>query len=399
MLTTFYPPYSFGGDAMHVYRLSNLLARRGHRVTVVHAIDAYRALTGTEPQGSFLHEPDVTVIPVRSRLGRAAPVLTYLSGRPMLTGRSIQEVLRQKRFDVIHFHNVSLLGGPGILSYGDAPKLYTMHEHWLVCPMHVLWKNNRELCVDPHCLRCTLAFHRPPQLWRYTNLLDTQLEHVDAFLAPSRFVAQAHHDRGFTRPIRHLPHFLPSTAAATTGSAPVHDRPYFLFAGRLEKLKGVDVLIDRFRSYLDADLLIAGEGNHGGALRRSAAGMDNVRFLGHLHPSDLPPLYREATALVVPSVGYEVFPIVILEAFAQRTPVIVNDVGPLPEIVRESGGGRVYRTADDLLAALEELQQHPQRRRELGEAGHRAWLRLWSEEPHLSGYFEAIEAAQAHFGR
>jgi len=399
MVTTFYPPYFFGGDAMHVYRLSNLLARRGHDVTVVHAIDAYRVLAGSEPGGRFPNEPGVTVVPVRGRLGQAAPVLTYLTGRPLLSRRSIQAVLERERFDVIHFHNVSLIGGPGVLSYGRAPKLYTMHEHWLVCPMHVLFKNNRELCFDPHCLRCSLAFHRPPQLWRYSNLLSKQLEHIDVFLAPSRFAAQAHRERGFTRPVRHLPYFLPASAAATNGDAAPQERPYFLFVGRLEKLKGVEPLIDRFRDYPDAELLIAGEGNAEDALRGSAADMDNVRFLGRLDPSDLLPLYRRATALVVPSLAYEVFPIVILEAFAQRTPVIVNDVGPLPEIVRESGGGRVYGTPEELRAAMEELQRDPHRRRELGEAGHQAWLRLWSEEPHLSGYFDAIEAAQARSRR
>src|SRR5205823_1910946 len=67
---------------------------------------------------------------------------------------------------------------------------------------------NREPCVDPHCLRCTLAFKRPPQLWRYTRLLERELPHVDLFLSPSRFTKRAHEERGFTRPIRHLPYFL-----------------------------------------------------------------------------------------------------------------------------------------------------------------------------------------------
>jgi hypothetical protein len=40
-------------------------------------------------------------------------------------------------FDVIHYHNISLVGGPTILAYGQGIKLYTMHEYWLVCPTHV----------------------------------------------------------------------------------------------------------------------------------------------------------------------------------------------------------------------------------------------------------------------
>ena len=50
MLTTFYPPYAFGGDGIAVQRLARALARAGHAVTVVHDVDAYRALEGgTEP--------------------------------------------------------------------------------------------------------------------------------------------------------------------------------------------------------------------------------------------------------------------------------------------------------------------------------------------------------------
>ena len=42
MITTFYPPYNFGGDGVFVQRLSNELARRGHLVEVIHCTDAYR---------------------------------------------------------------------------------------------------------------------------------------------------------------------------------------------------------------------------------------------------------------------------------------------------------------------------------------------------------------------
>src|SRR5512140_1594429 len=61
MITTFYPPYHFGGEAMYLYRLTNALARRGHKVTVVHCVDSYRLLTSAGPRGSFPHHDNVTV--------------------------------------------------------------------------------------------------------------------------------------------------------------------------------------------------------------------------------------------------------------------------------------------------------------------------------------------------
>ena len=393
MVTTFYPPYHFGGDAMYVYRLSNELARRGHRVTVVHSVDAYRVLRRDEPEGDFPNEPGVTVRPLRSRAGPLAPLATYLSGRPALQAGAIDDVLGSERFDVVHFHNVSLIGGPGVLSFGSGVKLYTMHEHWLVCPMHVLWRYNREPCDEPDWLRCTLAFRRPPQLWRYTNLLEREVGNVDLFLSPSRFTLEMHRRRGFTRPAVELPYFLPTTDAAAAQPAKPPERPFFLFVGRLERLKGVQTLIERFREYREADLLVAGDGEYGPELRRQAEGLDHVRFLGRVHPDELRSLYAGAVALLVPSVGYEVFGIVTLEAFAQRTPVIVRDRGALPEPVVESGGGLIFRTDDELVEAMERLRLDPDLRRELGERGRAGWLQHWSEEPHLRRYFAAIDDA------
>ncbi len=393
MVTTFYPPFHFGGDAMYVYRLTNALARRGHRVTVVHSEDAYRALGGTEPAGSFPHEPGVTLRPLRTAFPAGAATAAYATGRPMFYSGQLDEVFREQRFDVVHFHNVSLAGGPAVLRYGDGVKLYTTNEHWLVCPMHVLFRDNREPCVEPHCLRCTLAFRRPPQLWRYTGLLQRELAHVDLFLSPSRFTKQAHEERGFPGRIRHLPYFLPVDDAPPAEPA-ARDRPYFLFVGRLERLKGVQVLLEAFRTYRAADLLIVGDGNQRAELERQAAGLDHVRFLGRAHPSELPPLYAGAVALLVPSIGYEVFGIVILEGFAQRTPAIVNDLGALPEVVQEAGGGLVYRTPAELLESMEALRTDPQRRKDLGDAGHSALGRLWSEPAHVESYFTLIEEAR-----
>jgi glycosyltransferase involved in cell wall biosynthesis len=390
MVTTFYPPYHFGGDAMHAYRLTNALARRGHRVTVVHSADAYRAVGGGAPEGAFPHQAGVEVRPLETRFPAGAALATYLTGRPAFYGPALAALFRGERFDVVHFHNISLAGGPGVLRHGDGIKLYTTSEHWLVCPMHVLWRYNREPCDEPHCLRCTLAFRRPPQLWRYTGLLERELLQVNLFLSPSRFTLRAHRERGFTRPIRHLPYFLPADDAPPAQPDRTA-RPYFLFVGRLERLKGAQVLIEAFRAYREAELVIVGEGAYGAELRRRARDLPHVRFLGRVHPSELPALYAGAVALLVPSVGYEVFGIVILEAFAQHTPAIVHDLGALPEVIEESGGGFSYRTTAELVDAMEDVRRDAELRRALGERGHDAWRRLWTEERHLDGYFAAID--------
>ncbi len=399
MVTTFYPPYHFGGEAMYLYRLSNALAERGHEVTVVHCVDSFRLLTRATPRGEFPQHENVTVHALKSRLGFVSPLVTYLSGRPGLKAPELERIFAAQQFDVVHFHLVTLFG-PGIVHYGgDALRLYTMHDHWLVCPMYDLWKNNRELCERPSCFKCQLAFRRPPQLWRHTKLLERTLPEIDLFLAPSQSTIEQHHRRGFPYPIRHLPYFLPldddpEASAVETPASTREQRPYFLFVGRLVKLKGAQTLIDAFRRYDAADLLIAGDGIYEDELRSLAEGLEHVRFLGRVHPDDLRALYAGALAVLAPSLVYETFGLIALEAFGRRTPVIARDRGAVGELVRESGGGLVYRTEEELVEAMERLRTDDGLRAELARRGRAAAAERWSEEPHLASYLAAIEEAR-----
>ena len=76
MLTTFYAPYSYGGDAMGVERLVTALAKRGHHLTVVHAIDAFGSLPkSTRPD--VKPADNINVIGLKSRFGIASNLLAH----------------------------------------------------------------------------------------------------------------------------------------------------------------------------------------------------------------------------------------------------------------------------------------------------------------------------------
>jgi len=402
-ISTFYPPYSFGGDAVYIYHLANSLAAQGHEVDIIHCADSYRMLAGPPTAAPLPHHPAVTVHTLHSPFGPLSPFLSQQTGRPWLKANKIRSILKGRKFDVVHFHNISLFG-PKVLGmeadYGRHIRLYTTHEHWLICPMHVLWKDNERLCDRPQCMRCTLRFHRPPQWWRHTNLLERAADHVDLFLSPSRFTIDMHHQRGFRKPFAQLSLFTPAPVPETgAGSEDVRRRPYFLFVGRLERIKGLQNIIPIFRKYRQADLLIAGKGSHEVELQRLAHGMDNVTFLGWLSSDRLAALYRGAIALIVPSICYEVSPLVLFEAFSHRTPAIVNDLGTLPEIVEECRGGLVCGKQEEFLFALEQLHTNEELRKQLGDNAHRTWESEWSEQAHLRRYFNVLnDTAQRKYG-
>jgi glycosyltransferase involved in cell wall biosynthesis len=394
-LSGFYPPYSFGGDAIYLYRLADSLARRGHEVDVIHCVDSYRILARRKALPPFLpNHPNVTVHRLRSPWGLLSPIVAQQTGRTWPKTNAILEILLSKKFDVIHYHNISMLG-PAVLrlqpDYRDFIKLYTTHEHWLVCPMHVLWKNNQRPCESPECFRCTLRFNRPPQWWRYTNLLKDCVAAIDTFVSPSVFTRDMHHQRGFIPPMAVIPNFVSEIASASESEPSPHARPYFLFVGRLEKIKGVENLLHAFDSYPQADLLIAGTGTIEKLLREQARNMSNVRFLGQLPGPQLHTLYRHALALLLPSAGYEVFPLVALEAFQHGTPVIAHALGGLIEILEQSRAGCLYQDPAELLSALARLQSDPASRREMGERGYAVYQVKWTESAHLANYFLVLE--------
>lgn len=398
MITTFYPPYNFGGDGIFIHRLVNALAADGHLVHVVHDGDAYRLLAPDWPKSSVQNHPNVTVHTLRR--GGYPPLELLIShqiGWPMGTHRRIKAILEENDFDVVHFHNVSLMGGPQVLRYGKGIKLCTMHDYWFVCPMHVLWRFDREACTKRTCLSCTIAGHRPPQLWRYTGSIGRAVRHVDAFIAPSDFSCQMLARNGFPAPVREIPYFLPAIENQE-GLAPsdglIHPRSYFLFVGRLEKIKGVQVLLDVFRHYKAADLLIAGTGVYEETLREMARGLSQVQFLGRLEYGRLKEYYKKAVAVLVPSLCFETFGFIVLEAFSMRVPVIVNEMGAPPGIVRSAGGGFVYRTTQELLEAMEKLRNQPELARQLGERGHQYYVQNYTEVEHLKKYYDLIEEIQ-----
>ena len=397
MISTFYPPYNFGGDGMHIYRLTNELAKRGHLIDVFHSEDAFLFLNKKPPNGEFPNHPNVNVHGLKSRAGFLSPLLTQQTSVPVLKDE-LKKALEENEYDVIHYNNMSLMGITA-LSYGssDAVKLYTTHEHWLICPMHVLWKFNREVCSKQSCLRCQLKGKRPPQLWRYTGLMKKMLKNIDCFLSPSRFTLHKHLDAGLDIPIIQMPYFLPTPPeeAENTETEEKSDRPYFLFVGRLEEIKGVQNIIPVFKEKSEYDLLIAGDGDYKKTLEEQAAKSSNIKFLGRVDQKRLGSLYKSAVAVIVPSICYETFGIIIIEAFSRKTPVIVNNLGALPEVVEDSGGGFIYENQTGLIEAMDKFAGNPELRKELGEKGYAAFLKYWNEEAHLERYLNAIETLRA----
>jgi glycosyltransferase involved in cell wall biosynthesis len=398
MVSTFYPPHTFGGDGIAVQRWARALARRGHAVTVVYDIEAYRTLQrGEVPNASTGPDQDgVTIVALESPWGSVGTLLTHQLGRPVVHRRRLREILAPGQFDAVVFHNPSLMGAPEILRWKTgAVMAYMAHEHWLVCPTHLLYRDGAP-CVERICLRCTIRHRRPPQLWRSTAMLPNALEQLDLLITLSEFSRAKHQELGITRPIEVIPNFVPTPASdAPLPHTPPHPSPYFLYVGRLEEPKGLDDVLPLFAGREGPALLIAGEGSHGAALRAQAGASPRVRFLGRVEPVELDALYRHAIALLMPSKGYESFPLVLLEALSVGTPFLARNVGPASEIVATTAAGILFDGPADLAPLLHQMAHDADFRDALAARALPAVARHYAEDVVVPQLVALLESAVA----
>ncbi|MBK6494944.1 MAG: glycosyltransferase family 4 protein [Gemmatimonadetes bacterium] len=401
MVCTFYPPYSFGGDAISIREWSQALVRRGHHVTVVHAAEAFTALhpDPLPPQSSTPDDAGIEVIALQSRWPTLSAALVQQVGAPVLHRRQLRHLLQHGGFDVVVYHNPSLIGGPGMLAWPTtATTVYVAREHWLVCATHVLLRNKREPCTTRSCLRCSLVYRRPPQLWRYTGAMARGLAKMDLVIALSEFSRDKHREGGVTRPMTVLPNFVPDQPAPVDPLAephgPARRRPYFLFVGRLERIKGLDDVIPLFHALPDVDLLIVGEGSDGDRLREVGRDAPNVHFLGRIAHERVASYYRDAIATVVPSLGFEAFARVLIESMQAGVPFVARRIGPAVEVAAVSGAGELFATPEELLLILRRLVEDRGYRDRLALRALPAVATHWSETVVVEQFLAMVRAAR-----
>jgi len=389
MVTTFYPPYHFGGDATYIRALSKGLANRGHEIEVIHCEDAFRIVNKGGKEGEKIKDKGIQTHRLKSLFGFLSPIYTQQTGRPGFKLKAIRKIL-DKNFDVVNFHNISLIGGPALLKLSNAPvTLYTLHEHWLLCPTHIFWKNNIRACDKKDCFSCAIRSGKPPQLWRYGKLIENSLKYVDALISPSQFTATKHASAGIKIPIHILKLFSAVTSDPNEKYCPP-SRPRFLFAGRVTASKGIIPMLELFSKRKEYDLIVAGDGDLLQHVKKQYASFNNISFLGVLSQENLRNYYQEATALIFPSLAPEVFGLAIVEAFACGTPAIVHKSGGVVELIATTGGGITYDTELELINAMEKLARSESLRQELGEKAREGFEKYYREETHLDNYLSLI---------
>jgi glycosyltransferase involved in cell wall biosynthesis len=308
--------------------------------------------------------------------------------------------------DLCHAHNVYHHLSPSILGLvhrRGIPLVMTLHDLKIACPAYSMLTHDGicERCTDGRlyqvvqhrCMKGSLALSALVMLESYVHrLLGSYLGNVDKFLVPSRFYLRKLREWGFPADrFEYVPNFV-ATESFTPNFEP---GARFVFFGRLSPEKGIATLL-RAAAVAGVGLDIIGTGPAEAELRTLAAGQD-VRFLGFLTGATLNAAVATARAVVAPSEWYENAPLAVLEAAALGKPLIVANIGGLPELIVEGESGWSFesRSVAALAACLRRVADLKDS--EVAAAGMAARRRM-QEEFSPQRYLEGIRAVYGRLG-
>jgi glycosyltransferase involved in cell wall biosynthesis len=363
-----------GGEERSVAEQAALLRDRGHRVEVLER--SSEALSGADG---------------RVRAGRA-----LLRGGE--SERDVAALVRRLGVEVVHAHNLHPLFGPRALEAARAAGARTvlqLHNFRLVCAIGVAYRDG---AVCHRCsgrntwpgvrLRCRGGFTESVV---YGAALARQQPRILA--ATDRFVTLSEATRtqlgALGLPLERAEVISnPLAERAFHDASEAHHGRYALCVGRLVPEKGFDIAVKAARS-AGVPLKIVGRGPDEARLRQLSSDAD-VELLGELELAELEHLRRGAAVQLAPSRCEEQSPYAVLEAMAAGVPVLVSELGGLPELAGAEAS-LPPRDATAWTQSLAALWSDPEDRRRRGDAARtRAWARAAPERVHaaLMGVYE-----------
>ena len=205
------------------------------------------------------------------------------------------------------------------------------------------------------------------------------LDNVTEFVVLSEFQKQRFEIAGIPeRKISVLPNYAPIPRTDNDKNLYLGDK--IVFAGRLSPEKGVLTFLEAAKRLPQYKFVIAGDA--GDVRIKPKQILSNVQFLGHVSHSTLMKIYEQARIVIVPSLCFEGFPNVLVEAMGMSKSVICSNIGGLPEIVDDEVTGLLFEpgNAEDLAQRIRYLWDRPDVCRQMGAAGREKALQEYSPE-------------------
>ncbi len=324
----------FGGVETYIYKLAHLLKEKGHKVE----------LFGSNRKEDF-----------SSLFSRWFSLKYYCQAK---------KIIKEFRPDVVHIHNCSRIISPSPIlaaKHLKVPIIMTIHDFHLMCPRLWLNKKNGNVCKNGfgnHCLWSNCRSNKEgylyfPYFWlKFLKILlhrKLVINNVNFFTAPSKSLVNYAKKNMHINRILLIPTFIPENNLKNKQQI-VTNFNNLLFVGRLSREKGVDILIKAISMVIrvkpNIKLKVIGEGSDKQRLLKLTHDLmlnKYVDFTGHIDNKIIHKYFKKSAILILPSLLYEHYPLVIFESQSYGVPVLGSDTGEIPELIKNGFNGIIFK--------------------------------------------------------
>jgi len=307
----------------------------------------------------------------------------------------VEQLIHKYKPDIAHFHNTFPQLSPSVYkacSDNGVAVVQTLHNYRLVCPGAMLLRDGKscELCLNDSLLPIHALLHK---CYRGSLLATSSLalmvlrNRVNGVYEKcvNRYISLTDFARD-----RFIRGGLPANKIALKPNFLSHDiciseikENYAVFVGRLSEEKGIQTLIETWKSVTSIKLKVLGDGHLRNELEDICLNNNlDVEFMGFCSQENVIEIVKKASLQIIPSECYEGFPMSVLEAFACGTPVIASRLGSLQEIVTDGDTGVLFESGNvkDLLVKINTLIADEKYRINLAHSARILFEDKYSEE-------------------
>lgn len=285
--------------------------------------------------------------------------LAFVSIFNIKTYRDICEIIEKEKIDVIQVHNTVALISPAVYLAGinmGVPVVQTIHNFRLICPNGVCFTRGHvcERCLE-HGLKASLLYncYRDSKLQTFVCALTIKVQRMLQTYRAIYYICLTEFNKQKLLAVKQIReesiYIKPNFTTMETKVVPYSDRKkQFVYAGRIEKIKGLELLLQAWMKLGEKapKLIICGSGELESWCREYIQNneLTSIEMLGQIDNLEVKRIVGESLAMIYPTQWYEGFPMAVAEAYTMGTPIIAADIGNVGNLVQDGVTGIKFKS-------------------------------------------------------
>ena len=299
------------------------------------------------------------------------PLVTVFNPK---TAVEVARIIRKEKINIVHVHNTLPLISPAVYYAAlccGVPVVQTIHNFRLLCPGAALYRDHRicEDCISGGLIQAVKhGCYRNSRIQTIVCVIAMKIHRMTGIYGKISYICLTAFNRKMLLKYRGIRpesvYVKPNFTTSEEEFCPASEREdYFVYAGRLDRLKGIDVLLKAWKRMGEKapELIICGTGPMEDWCRKYILEHKlHAEMRGQVPNAEVKKLLAGGRALLLPTQWYEGFPMTIIEAYSVGTPVLCTNIGNAGSVVLDGVTGFKFRTQDGLIEGVNKILEHPE---------------------------------------